>query len=120
MALTNDIDKALATADDSNRQLTDLLKSSIAKEDNERIRLQQMGKNIVRLEAQVKTLYSMLGPWLDEFEAKFDNNESPDSPEIASHYLDGAKYMRNAFKRDDAGFIARVQRWYDNYLPFGK
>jgi hypothetical protein len=118
MSLTPEINKAIATTEDTNSMLTSLLKSSISKEDNERARIQQMGKKLVQYEATIKKLTDSQRVWLDEFEARFDNDECP-SHEIAKQYIDDATYMREAFKRNDAGFINRVQDWYDNQpLPF--
>lgn len=119
MALTPEINKAIATADDSNVMLTSLLKSSIAKEDNERTRMQQMAQKIVQHETEMKRLTGSLRVWLSEFEARFDNNECA-SPEIAKQYIDDATHMHSVYGRDDAGFISRVRHWYYNQpLPFG-
>jgi hypothetical protein len=122
MALTN-LDNAIATIGENNRQLTELLKASIAKEENEKKILQQVGKNTVRLEGQIKVLASFVCKWLDEFEAAFDNDEQAKnisgqiSPEIARDYLDQAIFMENNFGRRN-NRIEDVKRWYNNYVPF--
>lgn len=118
MSLTPEINKAIATAEDTNNMLISLLKSSISKEENDKKVHQQMSSKLVQYEATIKKLIDSQRVWLDEFEARFDNDECP-SPEIAKQYIDDATYMREAFKRNDAGFINRVQDWYDNQpLPF--
>lgn len=114
----NEINKAIATVDENNGMLTSLLKSSIAKEENDRTRVQQMGKKIVQHETEMKRLTGSLRVWLSEFEARFDNNECA-SPEIAKQYIDDATHMREVYGRNDAGFISRVTHWYYSQpLPF--
>lgn len=53
---SNRIDRAIATVDSNTHQLQGLLKASIAKEQNDKLKSSQMAKRIVQLEALVKEL----------------------------------------------------------------
>lgn len=68
---------------------------------------------------KLDTACKHLCKFLDEFEGRWDSDEQCDSPEIALDYLDAARFMLNHFGRVH-NRIDDIQKWYDNYLPFGK
>jgi hypothetical protein len=61
-----------------------------------------------------KTLVSLLEPFLQEFEVKFDDTKECDSVEIAINYVELAKYVKAHFDRDDCRRIGAIQDWIDN------
>lgn len=89
--------------------------------------LERMFKDSLILEAEksahkrtylkVDTLQKFLRVWLCEFEAKWDNDETCDSPEIAMDYIVQATYMRDNFGRKE-NRIDEVKKWVDDYLPW--
>ena len=85
--------------------------------------IQQMTQHIVKLELKLQTVHKLLSKHCDEIEGMFDGRSEQwlkdyFSPASAMDYVKSATWLRDNFSRTN-NRIEDVQRWIDNYLPFG-
>lgn len=100
----------------SDEQITSILKSSIAKEENGK----KMAQKIVSLEEQRTALKKFLILFVHQFESTFSQDEYM-SVEFAQEYVNAAKYLRDTFGRK-GDIINHVEIWINSSdsLPFKK
>lgn len=103
---------------------TPLLKSSIAREQNKKLREefngtkalaekgQQMAKQIVKLESEVQYLKIMLAQACDEQEGIFDSTGELASPAIGVQYVTWARYLEKYGRTPNRAY--EVQEWINH------
>lgn len=86
----------------------------------DQILMEEALNRIEKLKHHLTICQAYLDKFLDEFEAKFDNDERCDSHEIALDYLAAAKFRADNGRINNR--IRAVQSWYDSAdsLPFKK
>lgn len=96
-----------------------LLKASIAHEENKKIKgewlIKELAEKITRLQTKEMRLTAMVAFALCDFEGSFD----PDTCEYSQGvwYLEAADFMKRGYGRDDAGMIIRVHHWLNDFIP---
>lgn len=123
----NDIKNALhesITLIKNDDELVKVLDCTIAQRGDDYLRdqglIRHSTRRILQLKKDLEVTNTFLNKFLDEFEGKWDSNETCDSPAIALDYLAAAKHAEKFGRTNNR--INQVQAWYDSAdsLPFPK